>query len=240
VNRKQELQARQAKAKADFDKKCEQLEREERILKLLPDSVPLPRFIFTGSKLYGTQANLSYGESYGLGSDHYTLADALRLIDSISSEAVEIWTVKDGCLAIKPEHAITEQENERATIDGPYYGVKIRREHNDAKLTAVLNLKGEQIEVSIALKGQHQFGSFDVVSARTDTHYRGNYPEQDAKWQKRPAAIGQAKTVQYSGGSYTGPGSAGQMIYLFDCREALQGYADTLERREQERQEATA
>ena len=231
--RKQELQARIDAANEKHAAELEKIERESRILAMLPETAPLPRFVFAGTpKLYGTQAALSYGESYSFGGDKYTLADALELVDSIGGEPVDLFTVRDSCLAIKPEPALTDKESERAEIDGPFYGMKITRDyHSGAKLSALVMLQGEQIEIRVALADCHSFGGWACTHARSGAPYRGQSPEHEAKYVKRPATLGQAKTVQYGGGSYTGTGSAGNMVYLFDCREALQAIAETMARK---------
>lgn len=221
----QEIQKLEAKQAAER----EQLEREHRVRKLLPQDA-VPRQVFTGTKLYGVIASVKYGsdfQAYSFREDpsykQRTLREALDLLESIG-EIVPFFSVKDGSLALKPEDQITPAEADRAEIHGPY-AVKIDHGQGDgAKLEAFVKLPtGERIDVEIQLSEAHRFGSWRRTGG--NDHYSESWTFEVVS-----AQLGQARLVRYASGSHSGPRSGSRQVYVFTFASDLDSLADAIDK----------
>ena len=201
------LEQRQARERA-------KLESEQYIRSLLPEN-PEPCFV-CAIKLYGAVASVKYGDGYARMNPEErqkprTLREAIDIVEALG-DIVPMFTVKSGCLAMKPETAITEQERERATICGPYACRVVNRHGQDCRLEAFVMLPSEQlIYVGVIL---------DSAARSKFGHWRrtGGYDHYPESWTYEPVWPTDtlaAKTVKYAAGWRTGQFSGGQLVYLY-------------------------
>jgi hypothetical protein len=210
---------RRAELRTQQEKQRDKLEHELSVIEKLPDDMPEPRSMHIHT-LYGSQVGLTYGSDgrfmYGTDAEQEakrprSIAEALELFDSLGGKLVSRYTVKDGCLAIKPFDKITDDEHERSIITGPYLYELTKDQHSGNQLEAWIRFDtGITARVTVNIANEIDFGGWCRVQGVGDERY----PES-LKWGRRWANLGEDRTVAYATSSYTGDGSRGRLVYLF-------------------------
>lgn len=224
------LEEKMAKLKAEHEAELEGLQLEEAIREQIPAG-DVPRQVYTGTRLYGCVASVSFGDSF---TGHYTpageepdpryknrtLSEALELLRALGA-IVPFMEVRSGCVGLQPEDSIKAKDRERAEITGPY-ACKIVADHaGGAKLQAFVELlDGQRIDLSIQLeRAERSYGSWTQISG---------HPQFDQSWKYRTDAardLGEAKLIRYGSGADSGPRSGSRLVYLFTWAHDLNDLA---------------